>query len=479
MAAEPYVAAVPPIPKSLGRLDFDAWRQIRFRPEKTLFKDDTGGDFRLQAMHLGHLFGRPIALHVGQEVIPYESAFFDYGPNQFDPPLPEDLGFAGWRINYPLNRPGVPDELVSFLGASYFRFLGRGQSYGLSARALSIGSGKLDNMEEFPFFREFWFQPPGPASSRITFVGLLDSPSLAGAYQFVLKPGVISTMEISASIHARRRLTDVGLAPLTSMYFIGENDRHMNDRNKYDDYRPELHDSDGLLMHGSDGKWRWRPLRNPQVQEVSYFHENGVENPFLGFGLLQRDRDFSHYGDIELSYQTRPSYWVEPLSDWGAGRIELIELATKDETADNIVVSFLPSTPIEPGAPFDYDYRISSGLDLTHLSPLAYVANTFHAPSGALGSKESRIPGSRRFLVDFKGGDLPGRIANPAGMDVVASVAGGQLLRSFLVANPAGEGFRVFLDIRGEPTQSVHLKAYLAAGETRLSETWQYRWKVE
>jgi periplasmic glucans biosynthesis protein len=471
------------VPPSINALDFDAWREIRFRPDGTLL-DNPASRFRLQAFHLGHLFKRPVRLNLvkGERADPiaYSAADFDYGHHVFDPPLPADLGYAGWRVNYPLNTPGVMDELISFIGSSYFRVLGRGQVYGLSARGLSIGTGRLDNNEEFPFFREFWFRPPeegaDPAQDRLLFYALLDSPSLTGAYSFALYPGENSRIDVTATLFARRRVDDIGIAPLTSMYFIGENDRHYNDRNRYDDYRPEMHDSDGLRLHLADGRWIWRPLRNPQVQELSYYHTTDLR----GFGLMQRDRTFSNYQDIDLAYQLRPSYWIVPKGDWGPGRVELVELATKDETADNIVVAWLPKEPIEPDRPMTFSYSLHSGLHFNGLSSLAKVRHTFTAPVGALGSsREQKHHGARRFLIDFSGGDLDPYLSRPEELQLAVTTTGGKTIRSFVTPNPQIPGIRGILDVKGIPTDTIFMEATLRAGQKPVSETWSYRWKVE
>lgn len=482
IASRPHEAPGAQLPGSVAGLDFDAWREIRFKPDASLLRPPASR-IRLQAFHLGHLFKRPVRLNLVAgglaTPIPYAASDFDYGPITFDPALPADLGYAGWRFNYPVNVPDRFDELISFIGSSYFRLLGRDQVYGLSARGLSIGTGLLDNNEEFPFFREFWFETPQvsgrPDDDRIIFHALLDSPSVAGAYSFELRPGTVATVDVTATLFARKALDHVGIAPLTSMYFIGENDRHYNDRNRYDDYRPEMHDSDGLQIHKEDGSWLWRPLRNPQIQELSYFQARNIR----GFGLMQRDRTFSHYQDIELAYQSRPSYWIEPKGDWGDGRIELVELATRDETADNVIVAWLPVAPLQPLEPVTYAYRISSGLDFARLNRLGRVAHTFTAPAGALGSREHRHPGSRRFIVDFAGGMIDDALAAKQVPELVVSVKGGKLLRSFTAPNPFVNGVRAFIDVKGNPVDTIHMRAALEAGGQPVSETWVYRWKVE
>ena len=329
------------LPDALERLDFDAWRDIRFRADKAFFGN---GPFRLQAMHLGHLYKRPVVVNIVRDgiatPIPYAANLFEYGRSRFDKPLPVNLGFAGFRLHYPLNDPKVFDELISFVGASYFRILGRGQKYGLSARALTVNAGT--NAEEFPFFREFWIETPDPAADHATIYGLMDGASVTGAFRFDVYPGPESVIEIVATIVPRRADVRIGLAPLTSMYFNGEPDHR-----KPLDFRRELHDSDGALMHTGAGEWLWRPLRNPESMEVTTFLDASPR----GFGLMQRDRTFEHYQDLDLNYEARPSYWIEPRGDWGEGRVELIELPTTDETNDNIVSLWAPAAPSTPIRP--------------------------------------------------------------------------------------------------------------------------------
>jgi len=477
IASAPHDASIPALPEQLTKLDFDAWREIRFRPDRALL-GATGGRFRLQLFHLGHLFLRPVTINTVRDgvatPIPYSANLFDYGRAKFDKPLPVNLGFAGFRIHYPLNDPRNSDELLSFIGASYFRWLGRDQKYGLSARGLAINTGLLDNKEEFPFFREFWIDTPDANTDRVTIYALLDSPSVAGAYRFIFQPGPETPVDIEATLFPRQPITRLGMAPLTSMYFLGENDRHMNDRNKYDEFRAELHDSDGLLLRTDKDDWIWRPLHNPQIQEVHNFPVTNIK----GFGLIQRDRSFSSYQDIELNYEQRPSYWIEPQGNWGEGRIELIELATKDETFDNIIVAYVPNAALEPGKPFTFSYRMRSLHDGANLNSLGRTLNTFTAPAYALGSAEAVGHNTRRFMVDFVDGELAYYLNLPNAVEIVAGATNGKILRKFLVPNPAIKGFRAMLDVEVSDTDTTMMTCFLQAGRRRLTETWNYTWKI-
>ena len=254
------------------------------------------------------------------------------------------------------------------------------------------------------------------------------------------------------------------------MFFLGENDHRLND-----DFRPELHDSDGLLIHSGTGEWIWRPLRNPVRPEVSSFFDRDIR----GFGLLQRDREFDHYQDLDLAYERRPSYFVEPRDSWGEGHVDLVELPTEHETNDNIVASFVPNELPEPNKPFSFGYRLIASLNLTRLSPNGRVLNTYQTTAAALGSAEPVAPGTRRFIIDFLGGDLPYYAADPSLVEVVPSTSQGKIVRSFLVPNPHTKGFRAAIDVQLEAGQSTDLRAFLRRGSRALTETWTYLWRAE
>jgi glucans biosynthesis protein len=470
IAAVPYEAG-PALPEALTKLDFDAWREIRFRPERALLAQSNSG-FRMQMFHPGFLFTRPVTVNVIRDgvptPVPYAANLFDYGRTKFDKPLPVNLGFAGFRLHYPLNDPRIFDELISFIGASYFRVLGRGQRYGLSARGLAIGAG-VPGGEEFPIFREFWVETPTADAERVTVYALLDSPSVAGAYRFHIYPDGDSVVDVGAVLFPRKPIEKLGLAPLTSMFFTGENDRRF-----HEDFRTELHDSDGLLIHSGTGEWIWRPLRNARVAAASSF----VERNIRGFGLMQRDRVFEHYQDLDLNYELRPSYWIEPQGDWGEGVVELIELPTTDETNDNIVALWAPKTPLEPGREFRFGYKLTAMVDSNDLHPGGRAINTYQAKPKALGSGEPVTENARRFIVDFAGGDLSYHLKQPEKVEIVPSIAYGRINRAFLVPNPKTDGFRAFIDIVVEPGQLAEMRAFLKSGSKTLTETWSYPWRA-
>lgn len=470
MAAFPFDNAPPKLPSTLENLTFDQYRDIRFRPDRS-FLDKSGTGFRVQLFHPGFIYRRPVVVNLVREglstPIAYAPGLFDLGKNKIAERLPPDLGFAGLRLHYPLNDPRQQDELASFLGASYFRFLGRGQKYGLSARAVSVNSGTP--REEFPYFREFWVEQPATGSEAITVHALLDGESLTGAFRFTIYPASETVVDVQAQLFIRRPIERLGLAPLTSMFYYGETDR------KVDDYRPELHDSDGLLLHSATGEWLWRPLRNPGEATTSSFLDKGVR----GFGLMQRDRTFEHYQDLDLAYEQRPSYWIEPREGFGEGRIDLVELPTADETNDNIVAFWTPSRAVEAGQSFSVSYRIIALTNEARVSPGGMALNTFHTKPVALGSGEVVPAFSTRFIVDFAGGDLAYYLSQPDQVQVVPSATNGKILRTFIMPNPQIQGFRAGIDVAGEPGQTTDLRAFLKVGNKALTETWTYPWRSQ
>jgi periplasmic glucans biosynthesis protein len=461
-----------PLPDALAKLDFDTWRDIRFRPDRALLQGQ-GSNFRLQTFHPGFLYTRPVTINLIREgvpaPIPYAANLFDYGRTKFERPLPVNTGFAGFRLHYPLNEPKVHDELISFLGASYFRFLGEGQKYGLSARGLTIGVGAKET-EEFPVFREFWLEQPEAGGDRAVIYALLDSESATGAYRFDVYASKETVVEVTAMVFARKRIERLGLAPLTSMFFTGENDRRYAD-----DFRPELHDSDGLLIHTGAGEWIWRPLRNPTRIEAAAFLDTNIR----GFGLMQRDRNFEHYQDLDLNYELRPSYWVEPLEGWGEGKIELFEIPTSDETNDNIVAQWAPMQAMEPGQNRTWRYKITATTDEGEITPGGIARNTYRTKPKALGSSEPVTSTMTRFIIDFTDGQLPFFAKAPDQVQVVPSISAGRIVRTFLVPNPQTGGFRAGIDVDVPAGQSADIRAFLRVGNKALTETWTYPWRPE
>jgi len=464
LAAEPYHKPETKLPRDLQELDYDQYRDIRFKPDHAYWRNEKL-PFELQFFHLGRFVDRPVKINeVSANGTVREVKFtpddFDYGANKLDTSHFKGLGFGGFRVHFPLNSPKYKDEVLVFQGASYFRALGKGQRYGLSARGLAVDTA-LTSGEEFPRFSEFWLVHPDANSKELVIYALLDSKRMAGAYRFVLKPGSETVMETQSRIYLRENVSKIGIAPLTSMFLFSENQRF--DR---EDYRPEVHDSDGLSIASGTGEWIWRPLVNPKRLLVTSF---SMSNP-QGFGLMQRDRQFDHYEDLEARYDLRPSVWVEPRGNWGPGRVELVQIPTPDETNDNIVSYWVPDSTPAVGEPLQFDYRLYWQLDKDKRPPLSWVAQTRRG-RGFVRNND----GSLGFILDFEGPALE-HLAPDAKIEGVVSVDGnGELLERQTFRNEATGGWRLSLRLkRVDSDKPVEMRAYLRSEDTTLSETWSY-----
>lgn len=458
IAAKSYKAPPGKLPAALADLTYDQFRDIRFKPDRSLWRN-AGLPFELQFFHPGWLFKDPVQIHLvtahGVRDYPFDPASFDYGKNALDRKALGKVGYAGFRIHYPINKKDYKDEVAVFLGASYLRAVGRNQGYGMSARGLAIDTA-LPSGEEFPAFREFWIERPAADATALVVYALLDSRRAAGAYRFVVRPGENTVIDVHARLFLREAVGKLGLAPLNSMYFFGENQPA-----PAEDFRPEVHDSDGLLVAGGDGEWIWRPLVNPKRLLVTSFAQRGVK----GFGLLQRDRAFVHYEDLEARYERRPSAWVEPQGDWGTGRVELVQIPTANEFNDNIVAYWVPDTPPAPGAPLDLSYRLSWKVDDVTVPTLAHVTQTRR---GAAGEN------TELFIVDFQGGGFgPDADLQPT----VWCDSHGEVLEQRAYPNDAVGGWRLALTVkRKDKEEPVELRASLAGKDGQATETWSYVW---
>ncbi|HEX6997543.1 MAG TPA: glucan biosynthesis protein G [Gammaproteobacteria bacterium] len=460
-AEEPYRPPIFALPDDLAALDYDQYRDIRFRPAQALWRAE-GLPFEVMFFHVGRTF-EPVRINeIGSRRprhIPYEPIDFDYGKNaHLSPERWGDLDFAGFRVHYPLNRPDYKDELIVFMGASYFRALAAGTRYGLSARGLAIdtvgGQG-----EEFPRFTDFWLVKPAPDATSLRILALLDSPRATGAYQFDVVPGNETVVEVRARLYLRAPVATLGLAPLTSMYHFGENQPHRLD------FRPEVHDSDGLMVATGEGEWLWRPLLNPpQVLATSF-----AMSDLRGFGLMQRDRRFSAYEDAEARYELRPSAWVEPIGSWGPGRVELVQIPTPDETNDNIVAYWVPEQPPAPGEPLDYAYRLHwQGSEVIQRPPGAWVTQT-RVGRGFAALAENE----QQFIVDFVGPSLENLPPDAEVEAVVSSPANGEIVESNAYYVEPTDVWRMTVVVRRiDPTKPTELRGFLQHGTDVLTETW-------
>ncbi|WP_397443243.1 glucan biosynthesis protein G [Pseudomonas chlororaphis] len=463
LAGQKYEAPRSNLPNEFREMKFADYQKIRFLPEKAEWaKQKT--PFKLSFYHQGMHFDTPVKINEitanTVEEIKYDSTRFDFGDLKFDPKATEQLGYAGFRVLYPINKADKQDEIMTMLGASYFRVIGKGHVYGLSARGLAIDTA-LPSGEEFPRFTEFWIQQPKPTDKHLVIFALLDSPRATGAYRLTLRPGSDTIVDVKAKMFLRDKVGKLGIAPLTSMFLFGA-----NQPSKVLNYRRELHDSSGLSIHAGNGEWIWRPLNNPKHLAVSNF---SVENP-RGFGLLQRGRDFSHYEDLDDRYDKRPSAWIEPKGDWGKGTVDLVEIPTADETNDNIVAFWSPEKQPEPGQAFDFAYRLHWTMDEAslHSPDSAWVEQTLRSTGDVKQSNLIRQPdGSVAYLVDFEG---PSLAALPEDTEVRSQVSVGdnaELVENSVRYNPETKGWRLTLRMKiKDPSKSTEMRAALVKNAT-------------
>jgi len=462
-AQHPYVAPDKQLPKALADLSYDAYRGIRFRKAAGLWSD-LGLDFHVEFFHRGGLDTTHVDLFEVNEgaarAIAYSTDDFT-----FDPPvagtLPADLGFAGFR----LHAAGIPgmDEVAAFLGASYFRAVAADIGYGLSARGLAIGTG--DNTEEFPIFRSFWLERPKTGDKSVRLYAWLDSPSISGAYSFVIAPGASTVFHVECHLYPRREITDAGIAPLTSMFLFGPADRR-----HVDDFRGAVHDSDGLqmTMGVGEGEAIWWPLTNPSQVEAVPFNDR---NP-KGFGLMQRDTRLADYEDYEAHYERRPSAWVTPAGDWGEGAVRLYELPSDTEAFDNMVAFWRPAAALRAGQASQFRYDIIWGLpDIGDAGrPKGRVVQT-RTGAGADGH-------SRMFVIDYELPSVTLNAITPV-LSVSAGAAGQVSLQK--LDDSAGGPLRVRAAFGFTPGD-VRLSDFKltlrqeGAAPDALAETWMYRW---
>jgi glucans biosynthesis protein len=466
LAAAPYQAPPAKLPAPLAALDWDQYQSIRFKPEHALWAG-TNSRFQIELFHLGLYFKRPVQMFEvanGQaQQLAYDPAMFDYGKSGLAKAhQPADLGFAGFRFKF---HTAPQFDVAAFLGASYFRATSGTRQYGLSARGLAIDTG-MSRPEEFPEFTGFWFERPAADSSTLVVYALLDSPSITGAYRFAITPGDTTVMDIDAALYPRKEIERLGIAPCTSMFQTGENDRR-----KGNDWRPEIHDSDGLAINTGSGEWIWRPLRNPRALSFNAFADRSPR----GFGLLQRDHDFANYQDDGVFYDRRPSLWIEPKGDWGAGAVDLVEIPTVDETFDNIVAFWNPTDKPQPGKELLIGYRAYWGREAPVQPPLARVVATRTGIGGVIGKKRDHY--SWRFAVDFSGGDFA--LLDPkTAVEPVISASRGKVEITSARPLAAVQGWRAMFDIAPEANsvEPISLRLFLRANGQPLTETWLYEW---
>ena len=474
MAAREYVSPPRPMPHVVQQIDYDAHGKIKFRAEKALFAD-SDGTYPVTFFHLGQFFGKSVRMHLLKDGIAHE---VEYHPELFDMPadspahaLPPDSGFAGFRFQeWSTAEDWKTQDWVAFLGASYFRAIGGLGQYGLSARGIAIDAAVPGRDEEFPDFIEFYIEGAGTPDSPVVVYALLDGPSVTGAFRFAMVRGLDRekgvVMDVESSIHLRKDVERLGLVPLTSMFWYGEYGGH-----QLNDWRPEVHDSDGLAIWTADGERIWRPLNNPPSTTVSAF----VGASPKGFGLMQRDRNFENYQD-GVRYDRRPNLWVEPLKPLGEGMVQLLEIPTDDEIHDNIGAFWVPEAPAKAGNSYELSYRLHWVNDEPY--PAENIAQTIATRLGKGGEPgKPRPPNVYRFAVEFDRPAVMTRIPYGVFPKVMVTMSAGTVIRTFAEPVPDGNVWRAVFDAEIEPNTVADLRLYLDLDGKPLTETWLYQFE--
>ena len=462
MSRAPYEA--PRTEELAQQIDYEQHGRIRFKTQYALHASAQAG-YPATFFHLGRYFKQPVrifAVHGGRAAeIVYSTDYFDVPADS--PARAADFqgGFAGFRLQE--NRAAAnwaTQDWLAFLGASYFRAIGSLGQYGISARGLAVNT-TASGAEEFPRFAEFYIDAQERPDGAIALFALLDGPSVCGAYEFICHRAGGVIIDVDARLFLRREIEQLGIAPLTSMFWYSEYRKQADF-----DWRPEVHDSDGLALWTGAGERIWRPLNNPGATRTSSFMDT---NP-RGFGLLQRDRNPEHYLD-GVNYHARPSVWVEPGEEWGSGAVTLVEIPTDDEIHDNIVAFWRPAVAVTAGQSLAFTYRLHwQGAPMPAVDSAIPVFATRMGRGGEPG--KPRPDGVTKFVVEFANADL----VDIQQLRADASASRGVVSHLFVERVPWTERVRAHFDLQVTGDEPVELRLYLRSGDRALSETWLYQY---
>lgn len=452
----------------LKEIDYQTYRSIRFEPKQSLWHQEN--DYELQFFHPGFLYEYPVTVHTigssnSPKRLPFNSNMFRYdGKSSELAGLTDDeSGFAGFRVHYPIKSEEYKDEFAVFLGASYFRLVGKNQVYGISARGLAIDTA-LTKGEEFPHFTEFWVVEP-KEGDPITIYARLESPSVAGAYKFVIEPGKDTSVDVESWLFAREDVDKLGIAPFTSMFLYGENTQQ-----SFDDYRPEVHDSDGVLMVTHAGEEIWRPLTNPSRLQITSLSDNKPQ----GFGMLQRDGEWSNYLDAEANYHIRPGLWVTPKEGFDKGHLEIVEIPTTSEIHDNIVAFWTPEQALNEGESMYFSYELKTVEQHAFDSELATVERTRQGQAVLPGDefKDEVLATTRQFNIDFS---VPeDQVFDAETTKLVVQSVNGTVSDQRLYPVADGAEWRATFFMKPNEKQTVDMRVYVEQNGERVSEVWNY-----
>lgn len=458
LSVEPF-GLRPSVPEPWRTLTYDEYRKIWFNTSKAIW-EGTDLPFRMDLFHPGLYFPRAVEVDVVLDDtanrLAFDYALFDKTDDAPDLPIDETMGYSGLRLRHKFPGEANYREFAVFQGASYFRAIGAAQNYGLSARGLALKTGDAEG-EEFPDFTRMWVEAPVMGDDAIVVHALLDSPSVAGAYRFVIRPGEACTMDVTATLFPRVDLDHVGIAPLTSMFLYDETNRP-----RFDDFRPAIHDSDGLLIWNGLGEMLWRPLANPVQLQISSF----VDDTPRGFGLMQRANKLSDFADLEANYHLRPSLWIEPGEDWGRGVVRLVEIPSDKEIYDNIVAYWRPRDPIVAGSEAQFSYRMTWGDAAPQRRDVARVLNTH------MGRNFNRD----RWLAAIDFAQHPALDGDLSEISIQVSSGSADVSEGILQRNPETGGARLAFTFDPGDRRAAEMRAQLRKDGTTVSEVWLYRW---
>lgn len=453
------------IPKTLTDLTYDQYKKIRFHSDNSLWRE-SHTNFQVVLIAPGLRYRHPVTINVvdaaGVHQVSFDKSLFKWPSHQLRSEVPADLGYAGFKLTYPLNHPGGHDQVLVFAGSSYFRAVARGERFGLSARGIAVDTG-LSSGEKFPSFTRFWLVRPSPDSHAMKFYALLNGSGLTGAYRFVVFPGKPTRIEVHARLFLRKDIKLLGLAPLTSMFLYGSNSPRPDGN-----WRPAAHDSGGLLIHSGSGEWLWRPLIDPLALKMDYFHTYSPR----GFGLMQRRTGFDAYEDAGKRYDKRPSAWIEPHGNWDNGHVVLVQIPSDAEVNDNIVAFWAPSEKAGKGDEYTLNYTMRFGGPKVANEPMGRATKTFVGTEKA--PSDSNAGQAYRFVIDFSGGSLQDMPDHSQLRAVVSGLKGTQVLQQSVQHIAANGDWRLSLVAVPDQGKPVSLRAYLKAGKKTLSETWTY-----
>ncbi|MEM6888329.1 MAG: glucan biosynthesis protein G [Pseudomonadota bacterium] len=455
----------PMIPESWRNLTYDQYRKIWFDGRNALWQDSDVPQ-RADVFPPGLYFPQAVEVYAVDDgsarALVFDMAVFDTTDKFPAVDIDDTLGYSGLRLRAELESPGIFQEYAVFQGASYFRGISKGDTYGLSARGLALKTADPEG-EEFPDFTAFWLETPAPGARKVVLHALLDSPSCTGAYRFDITPGATLSMEVQAEIFARTDLEHVGIAPLTSMFLFDQTIRE-----RFSDFRPAVHDSNGLLMHNGAGEVIWRPLANPTRLQISAF---GDMNP-NGFGLMQRARAFSDFADLEALYHKRPALWVTPGEDWGPGAVTLVEIPADLEIYDNIVAYWRPETPVPAGASHRMSYQLDWGAD-----PAPQETIPLQVLKTAVGARPGFSPDKDEgyfVVIDFEqGAAVPDSLDD---LDILVRGSAGEVSEGLVQRNPETGGPRLAFSFEPHGADLIEFRAQLRYDGKPISEVWLYRW---